>query len=234
MSACLVSSVPRLDSHMSFIDLCCLFAEETSDKVQHICQQQQQQHNNTTAHAQEAAPRAQLTHLNNALGSLIATMQQLHATVAGWRAEEDEEDDEEAEEREQEQERAVEVDEEEEEVEVVEVEAEADKENDRPVLAQPALSECKPAMEPLTADTVVRPQCSYSILASPAHFDSRPHQRLTQRTPSFATPATNSTRGRVSGGTDGGSATHQQANTPRYTPTTSIAMHLRLCTLCWA
>jgi len=205
MSACLASSVPELDSHLSFIDHCCIIAEETNDKLADLWQQQRTL--SSTVETQQAAPRAQLSHLNYTLRTLIDTLQQLHVTVAEWRAEEDEEADE-AEEH---------ADEEEEEVEVAggevqtEVEVEAENENEQPVAPKP-LNAHKPRTDYPTAAPDIRPQPPYStlstrsILASPSQLGAAPQQHATLQTPTFATPASNSRMRKASGCSDGRSA----------------------------
>ena len=202
MSACVVSSVPELDSHLSFIDLCCIFAEETNDKLADLWQQ--------PGNPTEAAPRAQLSHLDTALRALLSTMHQLHSTVAGWKAEEDDDDDDD-DDGEADAEQRAEAQAEAEAVTGEAADGQADKENEQPV-AQQLLARPKPHMESPAAssDTDSRPQPPYSILASPAQFDAIA-QPLAPHTAAFATPAANSRRRRASCCSDGRSqATVQQ------------------------
>lgn len=206
MSACLVSFVPELDSHLSFIDLCCIFAEETNDKLADLWQQQ----HSSAMQTQHCAQRAQLTHLNTTLLTLISSMQQLHSTVAECRVEED---DEEAEEQLTEEDETAGGEE-------AEAEAEAEKENEQPVEQQLA-NNCKHR----TADTDIRRKLPHSthsthsshatrsILASPAHFDSIAQQHAALQSSAFATPASNNRGRRASACCDGKSANSQSSLT---------------------
>ena len=206
MSGCVVSSVPELDCPLSFVDLCCLFAEETHDKLADIWQQQQQSQQSQQSQPQLSspivAPRAQLSHLSNALSVLIAAMQQLQNDVAEWRAEEDEEAEAEEEaEEELDEQRArdalffqPEVDEQR------DSEAETDKENVLPLQHGEVAKE-----GPLiSAAPSSKPPSHYSILASPPYTKPtlRPQQHLAVPTPSFATPASHGRRRRESGISD--------------------------------
>ena len=181
MSACLSSSVPELDSHLSFIDLCCIFAEETNDRLADLWQQQQAVQPKPL---QGIAPRAQLNHLTHAVRTLTASLQQLQAAIDGWKAEEEEEEEEreEAEEDEEDEEVATSV--------------EAEKENDQPITDQHD-NGCKPRLESSAAT-----QSKPSILASPAH--SKPLlQQSAHHSPTFTTPASDIRRRRASSSANG-------------------------------
>ena len=192
---------------MSFVDLCCIFAEETNDKLADLTLQWQQQRQPSSA--PETAPRAQLAHLNATLLSLVATLQQLHSTVAEWRAREDDEEVEDGEHEDDADKWSRQPEEMETAVVEVEAEAELDKENERPVAPSP-VSSSKARVQALSGDTSARQQPTFSILASPARVDASAQPLAVRCTPTFATPVSHR-RGRDSGCSDAKSATQHSA-----------------------
>ena len=86
-------SAPDLDSRLSFIDLCCIFAEETGDKLQHLLLTSQQS-DVASPSSHHSIPAAQLSHLQSALQSVIEQVQHLQEQVAAHKSDDsDDEDD---------------------------------------------------------------------------------------------------------------------------------------------
>ena len=204
-SSRLASSVPELDCPMSFVDLCCIFAEETNDKLADLTLQYQQQPSSSP----ETAPRAQLAHLNTALLSLVASLQQLHATVTDWRVQEDDEEVEDGEQELDAEKWSRQPEESESAVAEVEAEAELEKENEQPVAPSP-VSSSKARVQALSGATCDRLQQPFSILASPAQVSPCAQPLAVRSMPSFATPISHR-RGRDSGCSDAKSATQHSA-----------------------
>ena len=89
--ACLPA--PDLQSRLSFIDLCCILTEETTDKLLDLTTSYQQQPElHLTYHA---IPRSQVAHLHSSIDALVGRFQHLRTLVDQQKTQQDDDEEEE-------------------------------------------------------------------------------------------------------------------------------------------